>query len=263
MLRPGVEAELRPDGREQLCEPARRLRLRNALGAERLVASPGGRLSHADERARVAGLDPRVGRAIQPSVDERRERLALAVVLRREELAQVGLVPHGEVTDGRDSGEDARVAPRDRVSEVRQVGVVLRGEVLAPAAVRPARRSPDRQHDLHPAELGVGDELVEVVEAVGRVVGVARARRPRRGDLRPVQGRTDDLSVHALDTIERGRPIVAPAEARIVLEPDEHPDRRAGRAGKCDGEQHAENGEVLQAHRRQLPSRVEAPAPYP
>ena len=49
--------------------------------------------------------------------------------------------------------------------------------VLALVAVRPAGRAPDRQQDRHPAESGVADELVDVLEVVGRVERIGRVRR--------------------------------------------------------------------------------------
>ena len=89
----------------------------------------------------------------------------------------------------------AVVAARQRPRKVRQVARAPRRDVLALAAVRPARGAPDRQHDGDPARGGVSNELVEIVEAVGGVKRVRRACGLAGSGSRPVDGRSHNRGV--------------------------------------------------------------------
>ena len=183
MVRPGVELERGLLLREQLCELARRLGLLCARSGRGTCHGHARRSRRPRRATGVAELDPCVGGAEDAS---RRSPAPTGLPFEsycgREELAEVRLVPDREVADERVAVVPSRVtatrAPA-RSSGGRSSG---RRVVLALATVRPRRRAPDRQHDLHPVQPGVPDELVEVVEAVGRIEGIgarSRAWSPR------------------------------------------------------------------------------------
>ena len=147
------------------------------LPFEHLVAAGRRRAADRDLRVAVAGLDARVGGGGELRVVPRRDRPALRVELRREEELQVRLVPDRVEAHVREARVAARVALRDGARERGQVAQPPRQEVRRLAAVRPLRRAPDRDQDLQVARLRVPDELVEIVEAVGRVERVRRRSR--------------------------------------------------------------------------------------
>ena len=127
-----------------------------------------------------------------------------------------------------------------------------RSVVLALAAVRPRGRPPDRQHDLHPVQLRVPDEFVQVVEVIRGIERVDRVCRLGLCDSRPVDGRPNDSGVRLLRHVEHRRPVVAPAKARVVLEPDEHPWIGGCREREDDGCKSAGYGEANQANTHKL-----------
>src|SRR5207244_5937625 len=105
-MRPGVELEPWVRLRHQLREHARGHRL--GVAGERLVSTVGRGLADRDERLRVSRLDSLVRRRSELRVRRRRDDLAACVELRREELAEVRLVPDPVEADER----IARVPPR-------------------------------------------------------------------------------------------------------------------------------------------------------
>ena len=135
-MRPGVEAQDGPLQREQLGEPARRLGLLRSGPTEDAVTAAGRGLADSDLGQPVAQLDALVGGAVHGRVDPRRGRLA-ADVLRREELAEVRLVPDRVVADEGIAAIPTRVARSESPREVAEVGRPRGRVVLAFAAVRP------------------------------------------------------------------------------------------------------------------------------
>ena len=196
----------------------------------------GRRLADRDERLRAPRLDAGVARRGDLRVVGRADDLPRRVELRREEVAQVRLVPDPVEADERIAGVAAGVAGGERAREVLEVGR-LRRQVHRPLVlVRPLGRAPDRHQHLEPADLRIPDELVQVVEAVGAVERVRRPLRPSRRDVPPVDERAHDRRARAAHLVELGLAASAVAQHRVVVEADPHPLRGRGGAGR-DGEQ--------------------------
>src|SRR5918992_3658549 len=190
MMRPGVEAQARPQPAEARGEAGGRMAVLDPVAA-RPVAPAGRRLAGRDERARARGLDPRAGGAEELVVEPGRDRAAPPIELRREELLQVRLVPHGVEADEGVARMAARVAVCEGARERLQVAEVVRNAVAPRAAVGPIWGAPDGQEHLDADALRAADELVDALEAqrgVERVAGTPR--RPGRY-LGPLDGRAD------------------------------------------------------------------------
>ena len=88
---------------------------------------------------------------------------------------------------------------------------------------------------------------------ISGIVRVRRIGRLRLGDLPPVDRRAQDRRIGIARAIEDGGPVVAPAEAGIVLEADPHA-RGGARTGRDreGGKRAGENDQVLGRHERRL-----------
>ena len=258
MLGPSVEAKFLVRLREQLCERARGGRVGRALLG--LVLAVGRGLADRDQCLRAAGLDPGVAGGGELRVGGRADDLALLVELRRQEVAEVGLVPDPVEAHEREAGAAAVVAGREGSREVLEVGH-LRGEEGRPlAAVRPLRRAPDRHQYFHPSLLRVAHELVQVGKAVGGIERVGGAARPGRRDTPPLDERAHDRRVRGAHLVELGQPVGPVAEHGVVMEADPHPVLRRGGAGGeredgGSGDEHTGENE----HEEEPPGRVAEP----
>ena len=239
--RPRIELQVRRELREQEREVRRRDRVVPGRAC-RPVATPVRRLADGDERARVSPLDAGVRRLVELQIGRDAHDLA-AGELRRQEEAEVRLVPDRPARDEAALGGPV-VALREHLRELGQrpqAGWVVRRL----AAVRPLRRAGDVDHHLQPVAAGVGDERVEVGDAVGGIVAVERRGGLRRRDLRPVGSDMDDRGACLLCREQVLRGVRRPPEAVVVVEADQHP-RRCGRARH--GEQQGDDGESDHPH---------------
>ena len=220
MLRPGVEADHGLCLGQQAREACGRVAVLHAAVPRGVVAARRG-LADRDECFGVAELDTVVDRAGHRRIQGRPDRCSLLVELRREELLEVGLVPRREQTHGGIAGVASRIPVSEGRGEVLEGGRIVRRAIRRLAAVRPPRRAPDRDEELHPSLLRAANEVVDVVELIRRIERIGRVRGPVRCRIPPHDDRSENRRARVPRAVEHLRPVGSPAEARVVLEPDE------------------------------------------
>jgi hypothetical protein len=178
-------------------------------------------LADRDEGVRIAAFDAGVNGPGNGRVECRPDRSSCVVELRREELLEVGLVPRREETHRRIAGVPPRVAVREGRGEVLEGHGIVRRAVRRLATVRPPRRTPDRDQQLHPSLLRATDEIVEVVEPIRRIEWISSVLRAVRSRVPPHDDRSEERRAGISCAVEHRCPVGSPAEARVVLETDE------------------------------------------
>ena len=230
----GPRVELQPlHLREQMRERARRDG--RADTRERLVAPARRGLADRDLGQRVARLDPGVGRLVELRVVRGADDL-----LARRTAASGRAAGSARSRRSRARRSRARCArcSASRASSTKVVRSLsfFGMHVRRLAAVRPLRRAGDVDHHAQVVEPRLEDEVVEVVQLVGRVVAVRRHRQASSARSRPRSrscgSRMRPRTRQAARFCSRaGRP----AERRVVEEADRHPLCGMHRGGR-DGE---------------------------
>jgi hypothetical protein len=96
----------------------------------------------------------------------------------------------------------ARVAIRERRSEVLEIGGIVRRTVRRLTTVRPLGRAPDRDEELQPSLLRAAGEVVDVVEPVRGIEWICGVRRTSRGGVHPHDDRPQNGDVRIASAIE-------------------------------------------------------------
>ena len=245
--RPAVAAAAEPAQEQQ--------RAHHRVGVAQALAARGERADH-DLRARVGGLDRRVGGADQSAVQVRRHRRAAApraARLRGEPRRDVRLVPEDVAVDARP------VAAGDGLGERRERGRPRPVGAAAPAGLgaRPhGSGAGDVERHVHTGRAHARDRVVEeepLIVRVGRVAGVEAARLAGGRDPRPQ--REDPHGVDAARA-PLGDGLVGQRAARhedaVVGDPDLSGAGMGGR-GRHEGQEKQERKEASHVCAQRLP----------